>query len=63
VRHHGQIARVEIYPQEFSKIMDENIREKITKNFKKFGFIYTALDLAGFRSGSMNEPLHMEKKK
>lgn len=62
VRHHGQIARVEIYPQEFSKIMDENIREKITKNFKKFGFIYTALDLAGFRSGSMNEPLHIEKK-
>lgn len=63
VRHHGQIARVEIDPQEFSRIMDENVREKITKNFKKFGFIYTALDLAGFRSGSMNEPLHMEKKK
>jgi uncharacterized protein len=63
VRHHGQIARVEIDPQEFSRIMDENVREKITKNFKKFGFIYTALDLAGFRSGSMNEPLRMEKKK
>jgi uncharacterized protein len=63
VRHHGQIARVEIDPQEFSRIMDENVREKITKNFKKFGFIYTALDLAGFRSGSMNEPLHIEKKK
>ncbi len=63
VRHHGQIARVEVDPQEFSRIMDEKVREKITKNFKKLGFIYTALDLAGFRSGSMNEPLQMEKKK
>jgi uncharacterized protein len=63
VRHHGQIARVEIDPQEFPRILDENVREKITKNFKKFGFIYTALDMAGFRSGSMNEPLRLEKKK
>lgn len=63
VRHHGQIARVEIDPQEFPKIIDEDVRKKIIKNFKKFGFIYISLDLAGFRSGSMNEPLDLEKKK
>ena len=63
VRHHGQIARVEIEPQEFSKIVEKATKEKIIKAFRKFGFIYTALDLAGFRSGSMNEPLGLEKKK
>jgi len=63
VRHHGQIARVEIDPQEFTKIIDEDVRGKIVKNFKKFGFIYISLDLAGFRSGSMNEPLDLGNKK
>ncbi|UCE21291.1 MAG: ATP-dependent sacrificial sulfur transferase LarE [Candidatus Aminicenantes bacterium] len=63
VRHHGQIARVEIDPQEFRKIIDEDVRKKIIKNFKKFGFIYISLDLAGFRSGSMNEPLNLGNKK
>jgi uncharacterized protein len=63
VRHHGQIARIEIDPQEFPKIIDENVRKRIIKNFKKFGFIYISLDLAGFRSGSMNEPLNLGKKK
>jgi uncharacterized protein len=63
VRHHGQIARVEIDPQEFPKIIDEDVRGKIVKNFKKFGFIYISLDLTGFRSGSMNEPLDLGNKK
>jgi len=63
VRHHGQIARVEVEPSEFQKIMDEKTREKIIKNFKKLGFIYITMDLAGFRSGSMNEPLMIEKEK
>lgn len=62
VRHHGQVARVEIEPQEFSRIMDRKTRAKIIKAFKRFGFIYVTLDLAGFRSGSMNEPLDLEKK-
>jgi uncharacterized protein len=39
------------------------VREKIIENFKKFGFIYISLDLAGFRSGSMNEPLDLGNKK
>lgn len=63
VRHHGQIARVEIEPQEFSKIVEKATKEKIINAFKKFGFIYITLDLAGFRSGSMNEPLNLGKKK
>lgn len=59
VRHHGQIARIEIEPPEFQKITKKKVREAVIKNFKKFGYIYVALDLAGFRSGSMNEPLNL----
>jgi len=59
VRHHGQIARIEIEPPEFQKITEKKVREAVIKNFKKFGYIYIALDLAGFRSGSMNEPLNL----
>jgi len=59
VRHHGQIARIEIEPPEFPKITEKKVKEAVIKNFKKFGYIYIALDLAGFRSGSMNEPLNL----
>lgn len=59
VRHHGQIARIEIEPSEFPKITEKKVREEVVKNFNKFGYIYIALDLAGFRSGSMNEPLNL----
>jgi uncharacterized protein len=62
VRHHGQIARIEIEPTEFPKITEKKVRETIIKNFKKFGFIYISLDLAGFRSGSMNEPLSLARR-
>lgn len=57
VRHHGQVARIEIVPEEFSKMMEKKIREAIIEHFKKFGYIYIAVDLAGYRTGSMNEPL------
>jgi uncharacterized protein len=59
VRHHGQIARIEIELPEFPKITEKKVRKAVIKNFKKFGYIYIALDLAGFRSGSMNEPLNL----
>lgn len=63
VRHHGQIARIEIEPIEFSKITKKKVREAIIKNFKKLGYVYIALDLAGFRSGSMNEALNLARRK
>ncbi|MDH5467414.1 MAG: ATP-dependent sacrificial sulfur transferase LarE [Candidatus Aminicenantes bacterium] len=63
VRHHGQIARIEVEPSEFQKIIDERTREEMIQYFKKLGYIYITLDLAGFRSGSMNEPLKIRKKK
>ncbi len=57
VRHHGRTARIEIGPDEFPRIIEKKLREAIVKNFKKFGYLYITLDLAGYRTGSMNEPL------
>jgi len=53
VRHHEQIARIEVPIEEFKHIMDKRL-EILTK-FKEIGYHYITLDLAGFRSGSMNE--------
>ena len=61
VRIHGQengaIARIEVLPEEFSKLMQEDNREKIYHYLKQLGFSYVALDLGGYRTGSMNETL------
>lgn len=55
VRIHGMMARIEVMPEEFSKILEN--REKITKEFKTYGFTYVTMDLMGYRTGSMNETL------
>lgn len=55
VRLHGKIARIEILPAEFEKVI--NLREELVKNFKEYGFSYVTLDLQGYRTGSMNETL------
>lgn len=57
VRIHGMMARIEIEPGEFGKIMQDEIRTEIAERFKEYGFTYAALDLAGYRTGSMNEGL------
>lgn len=57
VRHHGQMARIEIDPSDFSVIMEKQTREEIVENLKKIGYMYVTLDLAGYRTGSMNEPI------
>lgn len=57
VRHHGQTARVEILPEEFGKLLTENLSRRIDRQLRKLGYTYVTLDLGGYRSGSMNEPL------
>lgn len=54
VRIHGNLARIEILPNDFEKIIQPKIREEILNNFKIFGFDYISLDLQGYRVGSMN---------
>ncbi|MBZ4666774.1 ATP-dependent sacrificial sulfur transferase LarE [Mahella sp.] len=60
VRHHGNIARIEVAPEERRRFFDEHLMDEIAARFKQIGFAYTALDLAGYRTGSMNEVLKEE---
>lgn len=62
VRFHSNIARIEVTQQSFEKIIEPSVREKIYNEFKKIGFMYTALDLKGYRTGSMNEGLSPSEK-
>ena len=57
VRHHGEIARLEVRPEEFRKLMTESARKKVIVGLKKIGYSYVTLDLEGYRTGSLNEPL------
>lgn len=54
VRVHDKLARIEILPADFEKIIRQDVREEITRSFKNFGFDYVSLDLQGYRTGSMN---------
>ena len=62
VRHHGDIARIEVAAIERSKFFDEAVMNQISARFKEIGFAYTALDLKGYRTGSMNEVIDTSKK-
>lgn len=55
VRYHGDVARIEAGPADFQTVLDH--REEIYRRLKELGFAYVALDILGYRSGSMNEVL------
>jgi uncharacterized protein len=57
VRHHGPIARIEVEAHDLDRFRDRALRDGINAKLKQLGFSYITLDLAGFRSGSMNETL------
>lgn len=57
VRIHGKIARIEIEPCEFAKILQGDNAAALDRYMKELGFTYVTLDLGGYRSGSMNETL------
>ena len=62
VRIHGNIARIEVLPDEITKIVEEGNRTKIANQLKEYGFDYVTLDLLGYRTGSMNETLDEKEK-
>ena len=63
VRIHDKLARIEVQPSEFEKIMQEENRTKIFHKLKQYGFTYVTLDLQGYRTGSMNETLSAEERR
>jgi uncharacterized protein len=59
VRHHGEIVRIEIAPEELSRALNPGMAAELTRIFKELGFKFVTLDLEGFRSGSMNSLLSL----
>ena len=57
VRYHGDLARIEVSPNELDRLFEKATRNVIVQKFKQVGFKYVSLDLQGYRSGSMNEAL------
>jgi len=57
VRHHGEIARLELDPKEIGKLFDESVRSRVVLYFKALGFEFVALDLEGYVMGSLNRSL------
>jgi uncharacterized protein len=55
VRVHENLARIEVDPAERHKFYNDKIMDQISDKFKELGFPYSSLDLAGYRTGSMNE--------
>ena len=57
VRYHGDLARIETDEDGFRRMADSVLRTRIQEAFREFGFVYVAVDILGYRTGSMNETL------
>ena len=57
VRHHDTVARIEIDPAEFPRLLEPELRERVVAEVRAAGYRYVALDLQGYRTGSLNEAL------
>jgi uncharacterized protein len=55
VRDHGSVARIEVPPEERLKLSDDGFTKRIVQKLKELGYTYVALDLEGYRMGSLNE--------
>jgi len=59
VRHHGDVARIEVDQEGMDLVMRDGNRERVVQRLRSLGYLYVTVDLAGFRSGSMNEALRL----
>ena len=57
VRVHGNLARIEVLPDELQRALAEPVRSTLHNKLQEYGFDYVTLDLLGYRTGSMNEIL------
>lgn len=62
VRHHDRIARLEVEPEEVARLADPEVRDRVVEFIRSLGFLYVTVDLAGYRTGSLNEVLATESK-
>ncbi len=54
VRSHGDLARIELLPEDMAKMLKPALRKKVYTQFQNLGFSFVSLDLMGYRTGSMN---------
>jgi uncharacterized protein len=59
VRHHGEVARIELPPADLPRALSGDVRAAIVKEVKAVGYRYVSLDLEGYRTGSLNEVLRL----
>ena len=62
VRHHDKIARIELLKEEMPHLNEPGVADKVVSKLKEIGFIYVAVDLQGYRSGSLNEDIPKDRK-
>lgn len=60
VRHHDTIARIEAEPDEMARLLEPGVRERLVDEMRALGYLYVTLDLAGFRTGSLNAALKVK---
>lgn len=61
VRCHGDVARIEVHPDCIASLIDEERRLDVVRKLRSFGFSFVAVDLDGYRTGSLNEVLRSER--
>jgi len=59
VRHHGELARIEIAPEEMARALDGAMVQEMARRLRAAGFLYVTLDLEGYRQGALNEALKL----
>jgi uncharacterized protein len=57
VRHHGELARIEIAPEEMPRALDAGVLREMGERLRRVGFLYVTLDVEGYRQGSLNAAL------
>lgn len=60
VRHHGDVARIEVPEQDIGRLLDTSLRKQIAARLRELGYLHTAIDAEGYSSGSMNRALALE---
>jgi uncharacterized protein len=59
VRHHGELARIEVAPEEMPQALRQETVQELAQRFRELGFLYVTLDLEGYRQGSLNAALKL----
>jgi pyridinium-3,5-biscarboxylic acid mononucleotide sulfurtransferase len=59
VRHHGEVARIEVPSSELARVLDADVRGALIRDLKSIGYRFISLDLEGYRTGSLNEVLRL----